>query len=68
MDAQLANVLLVGDDPGLSDNRAHALALNVAGHDAAGKPSAPELAVYRVPPSTSRRSRASRSGARRYRG
>lgn len=96
MDAQVANVLLVGDDPGLSDNRAHALAgygagrtqadgdlqrvaaiggndpavahavtsildrfgryqslagqalaLNAAGHDPAGKPSAPELAVYR---------------------
>jgi hypothetical protein len=27
MDAQVANVLLVGDDPGLSDNRGHALSV-----------------------------------------
>ncbi len=94
MDAQVANVLLVGDDAGLSDNRAHALAvytqgrtqadrdlqqvaaigggdqavarsvtsildrfgqyqalagqaLAASGHDAAGRPSAAELAVYR---------------------
>lgn len=96
MDAQVANVLLVGDDAGLSDNRktaltvyatgrtqadsdlqqvaaiggtdptvaksvtaildrfgqyqalaGEALALNAAGHDPAGRPSATELALYR---------------------
>jgi hypothetical protein len=96
MDAQVANVLLVGGDPGLSGNREHALdvyakgrtqadsdlqrvaaiggndpmvahavtsildgfgpyqalagealSLNGSGHDAAGHPSATELAVYR---------------------
>lgn len=31
MDAQVANVLLVGDDPGLSDNRSHALAVYAQG-------------------------------------
>ena len=31
MDAQVANVLLVGSDPGLSDNRAHAMAVYSAG-------------------------------------